>query len=168
MCVYVCVYVCVCVCARARVCVCIRCNLSQDLSCAHDSLPCAISLPCLRPHAARRVLSACMCGSRTCACLHASTPAHLHLAQPWPRVRAYHMCGPLLLARRPLLLVRRALLPDTQASFGTFDTKCTRRIYIPLPDARARKRLLEIRMAKMDPPPAISDSEMEVLLFLLA
>eukprot|EP00802_Teleaulax_amphioxeia_P014562 Tamp_14630.p1 GENE.Tamp_14630~~Tamp_14630.p1 ORF type:complete len:450 (+),score=112.70 Tamp_14630:107-1456(+) len=46
---------------------------------------------------------------------------------------------------------------------GALLRRCQKRIYIPLPDARARKRLLEIRMAKMDPPPLISDSEMEHL-----
>ena len=37
------------------------------------------------------------------------------------------------------------------------------RIHIPLPDARARKRLLEIRMHKMEPPPELADEEMEEL-----
>ena len=46
---------------------------------------------------------------------------------------------------------------------GALLRRCQKRIYIPLPDARARKRLLEIRMQKMSPPPALEDAEMEEL-----
>jgi len=41
--------------------------------------------------------------------------------------------------------------------------RCQKRIYIPLPDDRARKRMFEIKFAKIDPPPLISPEEMLVL-----
>ena len=41
--------------------------------------------------------------------------------------------------------------------------RCQKRIYIPLPDARARKRLLEIKLHKLDQPPELDAAQMEEL-----
>mmetsp|Transcript_32427 Transcript_32427/g.47306 ORF Transcript_32427/g.47306 Transcript_32427/m.47306 type:complete len:443 (+) Transcript_32427:62-1390(+) len=46
---------------------------------------------------------------------------------------------------------------------GALLRRCQKRIYIPLPDERARKRLLEIRMHKMEPPPEVAPEEMDTL-----
>jgi len=40
--------------------------------------------------------------------------------------------------------------------------RCQKRIYIPLPDERARRRMFEIHMSKINPPPDVSDDQMRV------
>ncbi len=39
---------------------------------------------------------------------------------------------------------------------------CQKRIYIPLPDEKARKRMFEIHVSKISPPPEITAENFEV------
>mmetsp|Transcript_27041 Transcript_27041/g.52706 ORF Transcript_27041/g.52706 Transcript_27041/m.52706 type:complete len:449 (+) Transcript_27041:223-1569(+) len=41
--------------------------------------------------------------------------------------------------------------------------RCQKRIYIPLPDDRARKRMMEIHVAKIQPPPLLTSDNFEEL-----
>ncbi|EKX33345.1 vacuolar protein sorting protein 4 [Guillardia theta CCMP2712] len=41
--------------------------------------------------------------------------------------------------------------------------RCQRRIYIPLPDERARRRLLDIHLSKMDPKPGLEHEQLQTL-----